>query len=116
MKTIPLQYDVEQPKRDSIQSPPWRSTKCIILFMVLLVVVLLTITIVVARKGNTNDETMWREVSPELSHLNVTHTLITGVWSDLLVVAGTDNTNNGVVELYKYNKNSNSVLVVVREP
>ena len=55
-------------------------------------------------KGKSNDESLWRDVSPVVLQLNITHTLIAGVRSDLLVIAGTDSTNNAVIALYTYSK------------
>jgi hypothetical protein len=115
MKQISSQYGVEQPKSDNARSPRLRSIQCAAIIMtILLVVVVLPIVVVVANQGKRNDEPRWRDVSPVVSHVNITHTIVTGLWSDVLVIAGTDSTandpnsnQNGVIELYKYNRISN---------
>ena len=105
MKAISWQHDAGQPKKDNKYHLRLRSIKCYAAAVTVFVVAaILLVAVAVTSRGKGNDEPLWRDVSPVISHINVTHAIITGVWSELLVIAGTtDNGRNGVIELYEHN-------------
>jgi hypothetical protein len=110
MKEISSRSGVEQPKSDNaLFTRLWPLKWIAITTTVLATVVALPFVVVVVTKEKKSSESQWRDVSPIASHINVTHTAITGVWSDLLVIAGTASADisgrDGVVEFYKRNDN-----------
>ena len=104
-RTMTAKHDVEQPKNNDGQSTRLKSIKCIAMTVavLLVVVVLVPIIIVATQNGKSADQPLWQDISPEISHLSITHTIITGAQSEKVVVAGKDSTDRGVIELYEYN-------------
>jgi hypothetical protein len=81
-----------------------RPKKYFVLSIIFVLIIIILIPLILVFKSESNkDKVTWQDISPVLQ-LNVTHTLITGAWNEI-VIAGIDtDKNDGMIEIYKYNE------------
>jgi hypothetical protein len=103
-----LSPDPEQPKDDNSSTTRWRKKGCF-LSCVCLVLIAIVLPIILVTVPRNDKEKLWKDISP-ISQLNATHVLISGAWSDVLVIAGKDESENWWIEMYNYNDKEEWIL------